>query len=104
MNIRDWLRTTYEPDKNGMLKTRPRLKCKDGFSISVQASKYMYCHPSTNLLGGEYNSVELGFPSEEEPLIRKYAECDLDLTGTVYGYVPISIVTQVIEKHGGIEY
>ena len=27
MNIRDWLKITYRPDKNGMLKTRPRLKC-----------------------------------------------------------------------------
>ena len=104
MNIQEWFKVTYQPDVGRMIATRPILKCKDGFNISIQASEYHYCNPRKNLLGGEYDAVELGFPSEEEPLIRKYAECDLDLTGTVYGYVPISVVTQVIDKHGGIEY
>lgn len=90
--------------KKRYVKTRPRLKCKDEFEVSVQASEYAYCSPRKNLSGGEYDSVELGFPSDREPLIIKYAECKLDLTETIYVYVPISVVTQVIEKHGGINY
>ena len=35
-------------------------------------------------------------------LINKYAECE-DYTQTVYGYVPIEIVEELIEKHGGFK-
>lgn len=80
---------------------RPPVKCKDGFSISVQASKGHYCLPSVD---GDviYDAVELGFPNAEEELIAEYAEDPDEPTNTVYGYVPVEIVNQLIEKHGGI--
>lgn len=80
-------------------KTR-RLICKDGFSISIQASKFHYCEPRKNK-AWPYHSVELGFPSELEDLIEEFAEAD-DTTDTLYPYVPIEIVNKLIEKHGGI--
>ena len=80
---------------------RPPVKCKDGFSISVQASSGHYCSPRVN---GDviYDDVELGFPNMEDELIAKYAEDPDEPTNTVYGYVPVDIVNQLIEKHGGI--
>ena len=80
---------------------RPRVKCKDGFEISIQASDSHYCTPRVN---GDviYEKVELGFPNMEDELIADYAEDPDNLTETVYGYVPIHIVNQLIEKHGGI--
>lgn len=78
----------------------PRIKCSDGFSMSVQASWAHYCQPRDNK--GPYHSFEIGFPSEEEDLIMEYAENREDPTGTVYGYVPVGVVDAVIEKHGGI--
>lgn len=51
----------------------------------------------------DYESVELGFPSTEDELINEYAEDDSDYTKTVYGYVPIEIVEELINKHGGIK-
>ena len=80
---------------------RPHVKCKDGFSISVQASEIHYCSPRVN---GDviYDNVELGFPNAEEGLIAEYAEDPDKPTNTVYGYVPVEIVNQLIEKHGGI--
>lgn len=74
--------------------------CKDGFSMSVQGSRNHYCNPRNDL--GPYERVEIGFPSAIEPLITEYAECSENLTGTVYGWVPVSVVLAVIEKHGGI--
>jgi len=35
-------------------------------------------------------------------LIESYAENKDKLTGTVYGWVPIDVVDEVCEKHGGI--
>lgn len=86
---------------------RPIIKCADGFSMSVQADAAMYCSPRTTLFpdnwGDGYESVEIGFPTAEEPMIMEYAEDPDDPTGTVYGWVPVEIVDAVIQKHGGIE-
>ena len=80
---------------------RPRVKCKDGFEISIQASEFHYCKPRVN--GNViYEEVELGFPNMEDEVIAEYAEDPDELTETVYGYVPVDIVNQLIEKHGGI--
>jgi hypothetical protein len=80
---------------------RPRVKCADGFEVSVQASENHYCEPRIN--GAEqYESVELGYPNMEEPELMEYAEDPVDPTGTVYGWVPVELVNKLIDKHGGI--
>lgn len=77
-----------------------RIECNDGFSISVQANKFAYCMPRENK-AWPYSEVELGFPSEVDDLIEIYGE-EHGTTETVYPYVPIDIVNELIEKHGGI--
>ena len=72
----------------------------DGFSISIQASSMHYCSPRKNGVQ-EYDTVELGYPSENEPLIEKYAEDINLLKHTVYLNVPIRIVDELVIKHGG---
>ena len=91
---------TY-PDGMAYDLPREHAICKDGFHISIQASEYHYCSPRVNGADG-YETVELGFPNREDILIMEYAEDPDDPTGTVYGFVPIEIVNQLIEKHGGI--
>ena len=76
--------------------------CKDNFRMSVQASRNHYCHPKENGFNISYTSVEIGFPSEKEDLLMDWAEDGDKPTETVYGYVPVSVVIDVIEKHGGI--
>jgi hypothetical protein len=53
--------------------------------------------PRKNTKNG-YSSLEIGFPSEEEPLINQFAESEHDFTRTVYGYVPIEIIQEVNNK------
>lgn len=84
---------------------RPRIVCKDGYSFSCQASAYHYCGPGFTFKPNEkakYITVELGYPSEDDKLIHDYCEDPDDPTGTIYAYVPVRIVNQLIEKHGGI--
>ena len=102
MTIREFLEKTYEITYTGSLKVRKAALCQDGFVISIQASEFHYCSPRTNLKDGDYTDVELGFPSAEDELISKYAENPSDLCGTVYGWVPVSVVQQLVDKHGGI--
>lgn len=76
----------------------PRIKCADGFSVSVQASQSHYCSPREN--DGPHHLVEVGFPSEPIQSIMEYAEDDSDPTRTVYGYVPIELVLDALNEHG----
>lgn len=79
----------------------PRVVCASGFSMSVQAHDGAYCSPRANN-AVKYDKVEVGFPSAEEPLLMEWCDDPNDPTGTVYGYVPVQVVTNVIAKHGGI--
>lgn len=97
MKIQEFIKKTHKDDK---YLIRPQIICNDGFKMSVQASEFHYCSP--RILAESYNSVEVGFPSRRELLMFLYAEDPKRLTKTVYGYVPVDIINQVIEKHGGI--
>lgn len=78
----DWLLNTevasyYNVDSvdNKWLRRTPapRLYCKDGENVSIQAGEYLYCHPRTNRAG--WTEVECGFPSCVPPVEwKEYAE------------------------------
>lgn len=76
-----------------------RITCKDGFSISVQATHGAYCRPRRNI--GPWYQVECGFPSARPDGIMTYADDPERPTETVYGYVPIEDVERLLEAHGG---
>jgi len=82
------------------IRRNKKVRCTDGFEMSVQASKFNYCTPRNN--DGPYSQVEVGFPSAREEMLMEWAEDPEDPTGTVYGWVPVSVVTNVIAKHGGV--
>ncbi len=79
---------------------RPRLKCRDGFAMSVQAGEDRYSTPREDY--GPYSEVEVGGLSEPEELLEPYKEPGMPTGYALYGYVPIKVVDRVIEKHGGL--
>ena len=84
----------------------PQIVCVDGFTMSVQVGFSLYSTPKN--VAKRYSAVEIGFPSEHEPLIEEFAETfhqeDVtDYTDIVYPYVPVKIVNKVLKKHGGID-
>lgn len=81
--------------------TKYAVQCRDGFIMSVQASAYHYCEPRENDMEC-YSSFEVGFPTEPEELLLPYAEEPDRPTQTVYGWVPVSVIEQVVAKHGGL--
>jgi len=83
------------------MKLNEKVVCADGFTMSVQAHAGAYCIP--RMTGAPvYREVEVGFPSDREELLMEWAEEARDPTGTVYGFVPVGVVTNVIAKHGGM--
>lgn len=103
--INNWLKKTRSAhrcvDGTTIDVIRPRIVCKDGYSVSVQASRFHCCQPRIDG-ADKYESIELGFPNREDTLINDYAEDDGCYTDTVYGYVPVEVVNELIKKHGGI--
>jgi len=104
MTINEFIQKYRTVAKLGMGMTSshtPYVICKDGFVMSVQAGQSLYSEPRDVV--DSYEEAEVGFPSEEESLLTTYAEDGENLCDTVYGYVPCSIIEEVIEKHGGID-
>ena len=68
-------------------------KCKlaDGFTISVQASEFHYCTPRKSD-AKEYRSVEIWLFNEDEKPVTEDPQ----------PYVPVNVVRELIEAHGGI--
>ena len=78
-----------------------RVFCKDGWDVSIGASSSHYCSPR----GGNlhyYTQYELGFPSALDPTLAEYAESP-DTVETVFGYVPVDVVQQILDSHGGVD-
>ena len=84
-----------------MTKQKNKLiRCADGFHMSVQGNEGAYCEPRDD--HGPYSQVEVGFPNKTDDLLLPYAENKKKPTQTVYGWVPKSVVINVIVKHGGM--
>ena len=109
------LKVTYPAEEYSSLKhimtssRLPKIICSDGFEMSVQVGFSIYSTPKK--VAKRYSAVESGYPSEPEELIKEWAEWisfseedgEPDYTDTVYPYVPVKIVNQVLKKHGGID-
>ena len=73
----------------------PHVRCRDGFTMSVQAGKDdIYSIPRG--MADHYENVEVGRVSSHVPEFTKYEE------GSVFPFVPCSVVDEVIDNHGGI--
>jgi len=84
-----------------MRQMNEKIVCADGFTMSVQAHGSGYCSPRVDD-APKYTAVEVGFPNQIEVLLMSFAEDETNPTDTVYGYVPVQVVTNVLAKHGGI--
>lgn len=82
----------------------PRVVCKDGFSISVQASGSHYSSPKEFLSINGWTKVELGYPSEPIPELAEHADGqDPDATEGIWAYTPIEAVEKLLDSHSGID-
>ncbi len=92
--------SSYEVQHDTAFPRAPRITCSDGFSLSVQASHVAYCAPRCNI--ADWHEVEVGYPSDTPKAFLYRAEDPERPTDTVYGYVPIELVVEEINSHGGV--
>lgn len=90
--------------RGGMRPLLQRVHCADGFSVSIQTSEGSYCTPRDNV--GPWIEAELGFPSAPMPELAKWMDGPEEdahtATQTVWGYVPIHRIAEVLASHGGL--
>ena len=82
----------------------PTIFCNDVFSISIQICKMSYSGSENGIrtFGIDWKLVEWGFPSQ--PIDgEKYMSEDTETTTSVGGYVPVELMEELIEEHGGID-
>lgn len=82
----------------------PRVYCKDGFNISIQITHANYCGSENGIrtFGIDWKLVEWGFPSQ--PIDgEKYMSENTETINGVGGYVPVELMEELIEEHGGID-
>ena len=105
--LKDFRGTNMEKDfEDGIMRRimNPYGICKDDFTFSAQASESHYSKPKG--LADEYEEIEIGFPSYNDPIIAKYREdygCEETFSSAVYGFVPVGVVDKLIAVHGGID-
>lgn len=103
MEILDYLAKTFSDLGKSPFKIRTHIVCKDGFSMSVQASERHACEPREDLESGLYNSVEIGLTTERVDILEPYVITENeDAYENVYYCVPIELVESIIKSHGGI--
>ena len=73
--------------------TAPIVKCKDGSTLSIQASQYHYSTPREDF--GPYTAVEVWRATAP---VTEFDYSNDDPSA----YVPIEQVVQFIDNHGGI--
>lgn len=83
----------------------PSIVCADGFRMSVQASSMHFCKPKGN--AGPYTHVEVYTDTVEQ--FKPYAETswhgedDEEYFSGLFFNVPIELVVEVINDHGGFK-
>lgn len=71
----------------------PPVRCADGTTMSVQASRSHYCSPREN--SGPYTEVEV-WNCGEVPAWAEYGDGE-----DPYAYLPIELVVEEIDRRGG---
>lgn len=77
-----------------------KIVCKNGLTLSVQASSFHYCSPRND--SGPWNKVEVGYPSRKIEDLMEYAENPAAPTETVYAFVPHDVIEKIVLDNGGL--
>jgi len=99
MTVKEFLEATYSDNK---FNTRDFVVCNDGFRMSVQGgTEGHYCIPRKHC--NQYDCVEVGYLETKEESLFPYADDVENPADSVYGFVPIEVVEEIVKRHGGIK-
>ena len=71
----------------------------NGFTLSIQASKFSYCSPKANLDSvDDYNEFEIAIWRKDDPVMNWRTSEFVDVHDDVAGYMSRSEINKVIQK------
>ena len=95
--------------KRAHRQIRELIRCNDGFTMSVQASRGHFCSPRNDV--GPYDGVEVGYPSMWEDLLLPHTDNNTDLTPAICGMTstpcvnaPPHVISAVIRRYVGLAH
>lgn len=95
------LASAFNIDEIVMIHNRA-IVCADGYSVSIQACHMCYCRPKKSIDDiSAYEAFELGYPTKRDECLAPYGHVEDGERG-IFGYVPRSVVEELIAIHGGI--
>ena len=83
----------------GTVTLYPPVICKDGYFMSIQASKFHHCEPKETLKTFDYDTVEVRCLEDDATELTEYEGNDKKF----YYNVPVEVIENIIKKHGGID-
>jgi hypothetical protein len=105
-SVNEFMRNNREAGPRESTRLVAAIECRDGFYISVQGHRGGYSSPRAND-ADYYSHVECGYPSAPVPELAEYKDGDRENrasdTESVYGYVPVNVVADLLNAHGGIK-
>ena len=99
MTVQEWLNSPGARRAQCGMDMRYPAVCADGFTLSIQASKFHYCTPRLDNQT-TYTAVEIGYP--DDLAWPDYLEQYVDEGRVVATYVPIALADRWVAEHGGI--
>ncbi len=89
-------------DVSGYSNVFPAMVMTDGLKLSVQGHWGAYSYPRDDF-ADEYLTVEIMGPPNADELLSPYErECNASGDKMIYPGVPVSVVAEIIRKHGGL--
>ena len=92
--VNDWLAANKAKLRKQIV---PHIRCRDGHTLSVQASSYHYCEPRSDK--GPWTVVEVGYVAKPDGRSMQPRSFGNGLD--IYGWVPVETVNKFIRRHGG---
>lgn len=86
------------------MNNNKRIVCKNGVSLSVQASEFHYCKPR-NSGAFQYTHCEVGYIEgcKSPDYLSPFGDYNGEDDPVVFGYVPVELVERFIQENGGID-
>ena len=101
--VNEFLHDHYIPNDHGKYVPRPRVKCADGYSVSIQAGDGdgIFCWPHVDT--DYFTHVMMHHPTVLDEELLPYRMDLNDEHEFFFFFVPVAVADKVLEKHGGID-
>jgi len=79
----------------------PSIETNNGLEIAIQAGELFCCSPRDNY--GPWELVEINYINRRIEKLTAYADDAENIEDTIYRWVPVDLIDEIVEENGGIK-